>query len=385
LRLNRPTAEPPRRSDVATQRCAPHDARPWGRDPLLRGAVRCHAEPAMSVHHAPLPSVRLRPPARRPALSLTGRVLVLNSVVMVGACALLAFGPATVSSPIQLHELLVLVAGVVAAVGVNWLLLRRAFAPFEQLKRVMARVDPLRPGDRVPEDPADGEFADIAATFNDMMERLERERRESARRASAAEEAERRRVARDLHDEVGQRLGALLLRLQALQRAAPEPLRTDVQQLREELRVGLDEVRAIARRLRPEALDELGLSSALSALSTAFAHAGVHVRKQVDGDLPALTADEELTVFRVAQEALTNVARHAGTEEAVLELSRSDKGVRLRVSDAGRGFKAGAAGDGQGIRGMRERALMVGGRLDVTSVEGAGTRVDLMLEPESGR
>src|SRR3954451_12938853 len=137
-------------------------------------------------------------------LPLTWRVLLLNSVVMIAAFLVLAFGPATVSSPVHGRELVVLLVGVAAAVAANVVLVRRAFGPLERLAQVMRTIDPLVPGTRVRIGAAARETRELADAFNDMLERLEDERRESARRAVRAQESERRRLARELHDELGQ-------------------------------------------------------------------------------------------------------------------------------------------------------------------------------------
>jgi two-component system sensor histidine kinase UhpB len=142
------------------------------------------------------------------------------------------------------------------------------------------------------------------------------------------------------------------------------------------VRESLEEVRFIARRLRPEALDQLGLSSALAALTNSLRSAsGVTIQRSIDPSLPALSPDVELVLYRVAQEALTNVVRHAGCDEARLLLRRVADGVELAVLDTGHGFDA--ATEGAGIRGMRERALLVGAQLEIWSAPGTGTSVRL--------
>jgi two-component system sensor histidine kinase UhpB len=152
-----------------------------------------------------------------------------------------------------------------------------------------------------------------------------------------------------------------------------------VDHAREQVRSGLDEMRAIARRLRPEALDELGLVSALVALTNSVRRAaGVEVERRIDPSLPSLGSDAELVVYRVAQEALTNIARHSGAREARLELRGTAAGIELRVSDLGSGFDPGRSAEGAGIRGMRERALLLGASLDVESAPGQGTTVALV-------
>jgi two-component system sensor histidine kinase UhpB len=140
-------------------------------------------------------------------------------------------------------------------------------------------------------------------------------------------------------------------------------------------------VREIARRLRPEALDDLGLASALAALTNDVSRrTGLRVERQLAADLRALEPDEELVVYRVAQEALTNVARHSGARRAWVKLGRDGDGrVALTLHDDGRGFDPGTQASGAGLRGMRERAVLIGASLDVESRPGHGTTVRLRL------
>ena len=207
----------------------------------------------------------------------------------------------------------------------------------------MAHVDLLVPGRRVDVGDAGGDARRLAAAFNAMLERLEAERRESAGMALAVQEGERQRIARELHDEVGQTLTAMLLQIQSFYADAPAQLRGRLDELRETARSGAEDVRRIAQRLRPEALEELGLQSALVVLSDLFAEqTGVRVMRRIDPDL-RLSAQDELVVYRVAQEALTNIARHAQATQAELELGRDGDGaVVLRVRDDGRGFDVAA-------------------------------------------
>jgi two-component system sensor histidine kinase UhpB len=314
---------------------------------------------------------------RGPALArvpLFWRVFATNAVVLAVAAAALALSPATVSFPVAVAEAVVLAVGLAVMLVLNFALLRRALSPLEGLRALMRGADLLRPGTRAPVDHAAPELRAVAETFNEMVQRLEAERRESAGRALAAQEGERLRIAQELHDEVGQRLTAVMLQLDGLSRRPGGP----ALEAREGVRESLEEVRFIARRLRPEALDHLGLPSALAALTNSFRGAGgVAVERRIDPSLPALSSDVELVLYRVAQEALTNVVRHAGCEEARLVLRRVAGGVELEVVDDGKGFDAAAAFEGAGIRGMRERALLVGAQLEIGSTPGTGTSVRL--------
>jgi two-component system sensor histidine kinase UhpB len=210
-----------------------------------------------------------------------------------------------------------------------------------------------------------------------MLERLEDERRESARRALRAQEAERRRVARELHDELGQTITGVLLRIDE---AIRMPEVADLEEAREEARRSLDDVRRIARDLPPDTLEELGLHSALSALATRLTRqTGVPVERALDDDLPPLGEDAEIVVYRVAQEALTNVARHAGAGRVVMALTHADDAVTLTIDDDGRGVPSHAGNEARGITGMRERALLMHGRLRVGASPIGGTRVTLRI------
>jgi two-component system sensor histidine kinase UhpB len=247
----------------------------------------------------------------------------------------------------------------------------------------MRGIDPLRPGERATIEAADPEVAELAAAFNDMLGRLERERRDSARRALAAQEAERRRVARELHDEVGQALTAVVLQLDRVGRRADVAVGPELAEARETVRASLEEVRGIAQRLRPEALDDLGLPSALAALANDVTRrTGLVVERRIAPDLPALDPEEELVVYRVAQEALTNVVRHAGASSVQLLLEPRDGSVELCVRDGGAGFNSDVA-TGGGLLGMRERAVLIGAELAVRSDAGDGTTVRLRLAGRS--
>jgi two-component system sensor histidine kinase UhpB len=310
------------------------------------------------------------------------RVVAINAGVLVCAAILLAVSPATVSPTLQLAEGVVLAVGTVLMISVNLLLLRRVFGPLERLTGLMRRVDPYVPGRRLELARADPEVAELCHAFNSMLDRLEYERRHSGRRALAAQENERRRLARELHDEVGQTLTGVVLQLQALQGMAPNALQEAIVDAQETARAGVEDMREIARGLGPQALDEFGLRSALVSLAAQTSdHTSVRVRPQLADKLPALAHEQDLAIYRVAQESLTNVARHANARQVDLSLVRTDAGdVELRVRDDGRGIAAHEAnGAGTGLAGMRERALLIGGRLSIRAQEEGGTEVRLTV------
>jgi two-component system sensor histidine kinase UhpB len=316
---------------------------------------------------------------RMSSLPLFWRVFATNAVAMSLAFAGLVLAPVTVSVPVAVTELIVLTIGLVLLLILNLLLLRPAFRPLDELADTMRRHDPLSPGERVAVD-GEPDVAALAQAFNDMLDRLEFERRESARLALRVLEDERNRIARELHDEVGQTLTGVMLQVEGLAAKIPEELREQLDELRETARSGTEDVRRIARQLRPEALEDLGLQSALAALSTAFGEqAGIKVNRRLEASV-ALSEEEELVVYRVAQEALTNVARHAEATQVELRLDhRRDEAVLLTIRDDGRGIHPGALPSSRGIRGMRERAMLIGAQLEIDSGPDRGTAINLSI------
>ncbi len=314
---------------------------------------------------------------RRPdRLSLLTRVLLANGTVLAVVTLLLLFSPVEISYPVTKNQAIILVAGFAVSLAVNVLLLRGVVAPLRRLTETMRSVDPLDPGRRLMIPGADAEVDALATAFNEMLDRLESERRDSGRRALAAQEHERLRIARELHDEVGQVLTGVMLELEEAARTDRQLNGDRLAEAREAVRRSLDDVRRIARELRPEALDHLGLQSALRSLCTdVAAHKGLRVERELELGNADVSPEVELVVYRVAQESLTNVMRHSGASRVLVGLRTVDGGLRLVVRDDGRGMLPGANGDG--IAGMRERALHVGGRLTLASAPGGGTEVRL--------
>ena len=314
-------------------------------------------------------------------LPLYWRVFAVNASLLTVIAVLLLVTPVTISFPIALAEAIVVVTGLLVTIALNAILLRRAFAPLDRLAQRMELVDLLRPGQRLRVLRHD-EVGRVVAAFNRMLDRLERERHESGRRVLAAQEAERVGIARDLHDEVGQVLTGVLLQLNSIAEGAPEH-RDELDQAREAVRRALDEVRRISRELRPEMLEHLGLVSALTELSTSFARvAGVRVDRDFAASLPKLAPETELAVYRVAQESLTNVARHAQASRVRIALEPGHDSVVLRVTDDGRGF-AGSPIEHGGLRSMRERAVLVGGALAIKEAPDGGVEIRLEVPAEA--
>jgi two-component system sensor histidine kinase UhpB len=310
-------------------------------------------------------------------LPLYWKVFLINGGVLTAATVTLLLTPLSVSRDAVCSEVLVLAAGLVVMLLTNAALLRSSLAPVDRVVREMATVDLLEPGHRL-DQPRSNPGARLVGGFNAMLDRLELERRASNAKALAAQEAERHRIAQELHDQVGQSLTVVLLGLKQLEQRAPAGLGEDLALLRESARSGLDDIRRVARELRPGVLEDLGLVSALAALASDFASPGSpSVRRVIGPGLPDLSPESELVVYRVAQEALTNAHRHANARHVDVSLTRLGDEVLLEVADDGRGRAELAPG--AGVRGMRERALLVGGKVEITSSERAGTVVRLTV------
>jgi two-component system sensor histidine kinase UhpB len=313
-------------------------------------------------------------------------VFFANGSVLVVALLLLTFSPIEISAPIELGQLALLLAGFVVLLGLNLVLLRRVLSPFFRFTDVMSSIDPDRPGRRLSGiHLRTAEGAALADAFNAMLDRLENARREAARSALAAQEAERLRVARELHDEIGQTLTAVMLQAERAADGDPALAAAELGRLADAVRESLDEVRRIARELRPEALDDLGLVNALIALCSRMdAQGDLRVRRELQGGLPPLPSDVELVIYRVAQESLTNALRHAGADNATVSLTADAEQIVLSVEDDGEGMPAELPRGTAGIAGMRERALLVGGQLSIESRPGRGTEVRLTVPLDEG-
>jgi two-component system sensor histidine kinase UhpB len=299
----------------------------------------------------------------------------VNGVVLLGATAVLSLTPAYVPPPFSVGDVVVILVGLGAMIVANGVLLGLSFLPLRRLVGLMSTVDLLQP-QRLPAT-GSSEVRSLIETFNEMLDRLEAERQTSTRRVLMTQEQERRRIGQELHDEIGQRLTGVLLQLNQVVTAAPANLRANLREVQDAARAALDEVGRIAWQLRPGVLDDLGLVPALDALVMTFEEqTGVVVSRRIEEDLRELAPEVELAVYRIAQESLTNIARHAEASAADLHFEQHDGTLRLRITDNGRGLTT-AEHAGSGIRGMRERALLIGARLQVESAPGKGVSVCL--------
>jgi signal transduction histidine kinase len=279
--------------------------------------------------------------------------------------------------------MLVSVVGITAAAFLTWLLTR----PILQLAQAAQGVGRGDLAQRVPRW-ADDEIGDLADSFNAMTAALAKAQEERAERDQlraryvsgviVAQEEERKRISRELHDSTSQSLTSLLVGMRALSDTCASP---DIRQRVEELRgiavQTLDEVRNLALQLRPSVLDDLGLPAAVERYVADYRRrSGVQVDLVIHGlDGERLTSEVETALYRIIQESLSNVARHAQATTASVLLERRDRAIRAIIEDDGRGFDpvmAGKAEQRLGLYGIRERAELLGGTLIIESEPGRG-------------
>jgi two-component system sensor histidine kinase UhpB len=323
-------------------------------------------------------------PLQRP--TLITQVLAVNALIVTATVFAISVEAQLNADPlIEGRRLLVLVAALMAMVLMNGWLMRRRFAPLEQLIDAMEHTDL---GERATRDALPAaeveEVARLQAAFEAMLGRLEAERDRTASAVLQAQETERARVARDLHDEANQSLTGVLLRLAATSQHAPPALRQELHETQAVATRAMEELLRLSRELRPAALDDLGLGAALRSKVEDFGRtAAVDAALRVpDGSLDALGAEEQIVVYRIVQESLSNVARHARASAVDVEVTRDGPRTVVRITDDGAGYDPAQRRGGHGVTGMRERAALAGGRLRVTSTPGAGTRVELRLGGE---
>ena len=324
---------------------------------------------------------------KRSTNSLIGQIVAVNVLLVISTLfAASAAASLNLAAPDHRTRFALLALTIVLVLLVNMLMIQRRFTPLERLIGEIEAVDPAEPGSFEARDARAAGFGSdevdrLAATFRLLLNRIEAERQRSGRLALRAQEEERKRLARDLHDEVNQALTAILLRLQAVSHDAPPAVADELAEVRRLVNQAMDELLRLARQLRPTALDDHGLYSAIEGQVRRFStQTGIEADLRVHGEPSELDPDREIAVFRIAQEALANVARHAGASSVDVDVvPLGTGGVALTVRDDGRGFAPDGARSGLGLNGMAERARLVGGELDVESRPGGGTAVLLKV------
>lgn len=326
------------------------------------------------------------------------KILLANiAIVVAGAVAgtWLTVKVARGNPVLSPSELVIVFAGLGAVVSavVNGLILHFALGPLRSLERTARRIREGEQEARVSPSPlADRQLERLTSTFNEMLDTLGRYRhrlRAVAERATASAERERKRIARELHDDTAQRIATLQLRVQMLRKAdSPALLEQGLAEVAGELRRANEGVRRMARGLRPPALDELGLVSAVRGFARIQSEA-YETSVEVEGTPdPRLGQEVALAVYRIVQEAVSNALRHARADRVRIRFEETAEELRVTVEDDGRGFVPGkvmtADGRGLGLSGMKERASYVGGRVWIASEEGRGTRIHVTVPRHRG-
>ncbi len=334
--------------------------------------------------------------ARILRLPLFYKLLIANGGIVVGVAAGCRWVTTTGGIPPEgaiLPFAEIAAAGVVAILAVNAALVWLALSPLRSLQEAAQRVHGGDFTARAPHSSvADQDTGQLIETFNAVIDTVaahRRRMRDVSARSQLSVEDERKRVARELHDGIAQELAALRVRLR-LARVAPD--RHLREQILEDVGDGIgdaiEELRRVARGLRPPALEMLGLATAIESYARPVAEAAGMAVDLVAEDVSGLMPPEtELALYRVLQEALSNIVRHSGAASVRIRMHRDGAGVRLSIRDDGKGFDVGRTGrekGGLGLFGMEERAAAVGGRLDIVSARGRGTRVDVLIPIGAG-
>jgi two-component system sensor histidine kinase UhpB len=324
-------------------------------------------------------------------LPISIKVLIANAVVVVsGALAGTYLTAAVVHRQPDVHRAWLVIGfaciGILLSVVVNYWILKAAFEPLNELERV---ADAVRRGDFSARTGRtrfhDPQIDRFGHSFNRALDVIEQDReqiRQLADRVIEAQEQERKRIARELHDDTAQLLFAQLLRVSALS-ASPFPeVRETAGEIGEMMSEAMESVRRLGHELRPPALDDLGLRAALEDLANRMSEQmGIPVTFAASDIKRRLDPGVELVLYRVAQEALTNAWKHAGASEVSVDVRREDDNVIMTINDDGRGFDAQSPstsdgrGIGMGLFGMAERVELVGGTLLVDGARHPGTRI----------
>lgn len=343
------------------------------------------SDPKMLDRALPRPAP---PPRRMPRPSIPAQVIAVNAL-LIGSAVLVAAVAAQLDLQVgnEQRRFYVVVAAMLATVLVNALVVRRRFEPLERLITAMEEIDAADLRTRPVLPPGESEeVVRLHLAFERMLDRLEEARSRTAGAVLRAQEDERARIARDLHDEANQALTGVILRLQATAQDAPPQLREELRETREAAAQAMQELLRLARELRPAALDDHGLAAALRSKVTDFgSQTGIDAQLALQpGALEDLSEEQQVVVYRIVQETLSNVAVHSGAEHVRLDVTRTQGATSVRVADDGRGFTPAAVGPGaHGLLGMRERAGLAGGTLSVQARPGAGTTIELRLQEET--
>ena len=316
------------------------------------------------------------------------KVLFANSVVILLGASLGTYLATKLNSSNGLPALVgFIIAGLLASVAINFALLKLAFMPLTRLRETMQQVQVGERGTRAPVTGLDPDADQLALSFNKMLEALDDVSKSRAGQILEAQEQERKRIARELHDETSQVLTSLLISLALIEESVTsEEARGRVADTRTLAHQTLRAVRNLSIDLRPSALDDLGLLPALRWYIKEYQQkCGVEVEMTATGLKERLPADHETAIYRVIQESLTNTAKHAQARKAWVNIKQDGGTVRIAIRDNGRGFDAPAVlrtpwqDRGLGLAGMQERVLLLNGTIKIESSPGSGTRIEVAV------
>ncbi|MBI5870279.1 MAG: sensor histidine kinase [Actinobacteria bacterium] len=282
------------------------------------------------------------------------------------------------------------------SVLINYLLVKIAFRPLDDVTDTMKAIRAGHRGIRVPEVTDDPQIEELSKSLNSMLNSMDLQRKKAAASVIKAQEEERKRIARELHDETSQSLTGLVIGIRMVQEIVPDDMPEIIERLgniNDLAHATLNEVHTMAIRLRPSVLDDLGLAAALRSYSKEFTEiTGIKVEMQLLGMSQRLTPELETVLYRVVQEALTNVARHSGATNCRVTLKRRERSINGVIEDDGKGFDSQSVmmsdekGRGLGLHGMKERIELVGGSLEFDSRPNDGTSIfiEVPLKNEEG-
>jgi two-component system, NarL family, sensor histidine kinase UhpB len=320
-------------------------------------------------------------------LRLVNAGAVLMAAASAAVLASLLLGPDRGAGRVALLVLIVVVVAVAVAF-VNDRLARSLLAPLREIERTLSAAEQgdLRARAALPTD-ADAGLARAAGALNRLLAGIVSDRqrlRDVAARAFRAQEAERLRIARELQEETAQSLTTVLFLLRAARQTQDDAGRDDLlDELRDSLTRTTDSIRGYARTLHPPSLKELGLVPALESYARALSgSSGLQIRILGDDIQGLLSVEGELALYRIVQEALGNVVRHASAASVMVRVRNAGDHVRTWVEDDGKGFpleETEARLPCLGLFGMRERALSVGGTVEIDSIPGDGTQVRISI------